>query len=163
MRVCGKTVVLLVCSLLVGCQDEMARDQTGGNLDMELVKTLNNVQVENAIIAQHTLYPYHFGTDGEMLNDLGRHDLAVLARHFREHPGILNIRQAQTPVELYKVRVAQVLSRLKEAGIETTRMEVADGMPGGSGMPAEQVVMILAEPRGGRTAMTSTYQETITR
>lgn len=156
-RFCA-TAVCLVCGLMAACREDLDQSRADKSLDVELVKTLSHVGIENAIISQHTLYPYHFVADGEALNDLGQHDLAVLARHYAEHPGILNIRQAETPSELYTARVAQVTARLKEAGVPVDRMELSDGMPGGPGMASEQVVTILqrtgdesstgARPRG---------------
>jgi hypothetical protein len=153
MKLCSTLVMGLACLLMVGCEQEQANQpvQDTRNLDVELVNAVNHVAVENAIIAQHTLYPYHFVADGEKLNDLGLKDFAVLARHFTEHPGILNIRRAETSTELYEARVAYVMSKLKEAGVETNRVSVSDGMPGGTGMPAERVVTILQrEPSRAR-------------
>jgi hypothetical protein len=120
--------------------------------------------IENALITQHTLYPYHFVTDGEALNDLGRRDLGVLAGHYAEHPGVLNIRRDQTPEELYNARVVHVLAALKEAGVQTERVSVSDDMPGGSGMPSEQVVTILHSTSGrSGSAGSAASRETITR
>lgn len=143
MRLLWMAVICLACALVVGCNEEQAGKQSTKNLDVELVNTLNNIGVENAIITQHTLYPYHFGVDAGELNELGQRDLMVLAGHFKSHPGILNVRRGEASGELYDARVAHVLSRLKEFGVETSRMSVSDGMPGGTGMPAESVVTIL--------------------
>ncbi len=154
MRLYSTIVICLACSLVIGCQDQ-TQSQANQNLDVELVKTINNVGVENAIITQHTLYPYHFVTDGEKLNELGRRDFAVLARHLAEHPGILNIRRAETGAELYDARVAHVLNALKEAGVETNRVSVSDGMPGGSGMSSERVVTVLQKEAATTTTITT--------
>ncbi len=140
MRLWYTGVICLAGLLLAGCNEEQAASKTDKNLDVELVNTLNNLQVENAIITQHTLYPYHFETDGAGLNDLGQRDLAVLAKHFKEHPGVLNVRKGETGAELYTARVAQVQSRLKEAGVDVSRITISDGMPGGPGMPSEALV-----------------------
>ena len=100
--------ICLVCGLLGGCEEEQADGTPTRTFDVELVNTLNNIEVENAIITQHTLYPYHFVTDGEELNELGQRDLMVLARHFKEHPGVLNIRQGDgTPASCTSAAVAQ--------------------------------------------------------
>ncbi len=157
MKLCSTLVMGLACLWMVGCEQEQKPARDTRNLDVELVNTINNVGVENAIITQHTLYPYHFVTDGEKLNDLGLKDFAVLAKHFTEHPGILNIRRAETSTELYEARVAYVMNKLKEAGVETNRVSVSDGMPGGPGMPAERVVTILQrEPSRTRPSTTRT-------
>ncbi len=145
MRLFYMAVICLTCAVLCGCEESMTDRGESRNLDVELVKTINNIGVENAIIAQHTLYPYHFITDGEELNDLGQRDFSVLARHFKEHPGVLNVRQGQAGPELYEARVAQILGGLKQAGVETDRMSISDAMPGGSGMSSEQVITILEE------------------
>lgn len=146
MRTFGVVAICLVCGLLSGCEEDK-RTAANRRFDTEMVRTLNNIGVENAIIAQHTLYPYHFVVDGEKLNDLGQRDFGVLARHFTEHPGLLNVRQGEgVSPELYKARVAYVTSRLKDAGIDPARVRISDGMPGGSGLPAEQVVTILRKP-----------------
>ena len=55
-------VLLAGCAgcLVLGCQERMIQEEAGRQLDMGLVNTLNNIGVEEAILAQHTLYPYHF-------------------------------------------------------------------------------------------------------
>jgi hypothetical protein len=161
MRTSGVVAICLVCGLVSGCEED-ARTAANQRLDRELVKTLNNIGVENAIITQHTLYPYHFVVDGEKLNDLGQRDFAVLARHFTEHPGLLNVRLGErVSPELYKARVAYATSLLKEAGIDPARVSISDGMPGGPGMPAERVVTILQKSED--QSRKSYSQETITR
>jgi hypothetical protein len=161
-RAClGILAIGLVGSLFGGCEED-ARTAADKRLDTELVRTLNHIGIENAIITQHTLYPYHFVPNGEQLNELGQRDFAVLARHFADHPGLLNIRQAENvPPERHQARVAHVTSRLKEAGIEPGRVTLSDGMPGGPGMRAEQVVTILQKPV--ELSNQSTSRGTITR
>jgi hypothetical protein len=141
MRLWCTGIICLAGVVLAGCnEEEKAANRDQKNLDIELVNTVNNIQVENAIITQHTLYPYHFVTDGAALNDLGQRDLMVLARHYKEQPGVLNVRQGETRAELYNARVAQVQSRLKEAGVDVSRITISDGMPGGPGMRSEAIV-----------------------
>ena len=140
MRLWCAGILCLAGALLAGCEAEhKATIENRKKLDIELVNTVNNIQVENAIVTQHTLYPYHFVTDGAGLNDLGQRDLMVLARHYQEQPGALNVRQGQASAALYGARVAQVQSRLKEAGVDMGRVTISDGMPGGPGMPSEAI------------------------
>ncbi len=139
MRVWGTGIICLACILLVGCEEKQAK-QNDKNIDVELVNTVNNIQVENAIVTQHTLFPYHFVTDGAALNDLGQRDLTVLARHYKENPGVLNVRKGKTADELYTARVAQVKTALKDAGVNLDRMAISDGLPGGPGMRAEEML-----------------------
>jgi len=151
MRLCWTIAACLLCSVLLGCQENVSENGSDKNIDAELVKTLNNIGIENAIITQHTIYPYHFVTDGEQLNELGRRDLAVLARHFTENAGIVNIRRGQEPAALYEARVAHVTEALKKAGVDTARLKVSDEMPGGTGMPSERLVTILKQAPQGMT------------
>ena len=146
MRIYGAVGICLVCGLIAGCQNGSSEVVTNTRLDAALVKTLNNIGVENAILAQHTLYPYHFVAGAECLNELGMRDLAVLTRHFASYPGVLNVRRDQASDELYEARVTYVVNRLKEAGVNVDNMHMADGMPGGSGMSSERVVTILQKP-----------------
>ena len=163
MRLLGTVVICLVCALLTGCQESLSEGGSCRNLDSELVSTLNNISVENAIVAQHTLYPYHFAPDGEILNELGRGDFSVLARHFAQHTGSLNIRRGKTPAELYEARVSFVIESLKEAGIKMSRVRISDGMPGGSGMPTERVVTILQKTAEDSGTLRTSSSGTITR
>ncbi len=149
MRVYCTVAICLTLGLLSGCNDQRTANRENGSLDVELVRTLNNIGVENAIITQHTLYPYHFEANAGELNELGQRDLSVLARHFAEHPGVLNIHRGDVTEELYQKRIAHVLSGLQAAGVEMSRMSISEGMPGGSGMSSERVVTILQrEPEG---------------
>ncbi len=143
MRGHSLVTLLLTWCLVTGCQEDAAPSKPEENVDVALVNTLNNIGVENAIIAQHTLYPYHFGVNAAELNDLGKRDLAVLARHFAQHPGVLNVQRGDVAEDLYQRRTAEVMSGLKAAGVGTSRMRISEGMPGGSGMPSEHVVVIL--------------------
>jgi hypothetical protein len=133
----------LLCIVLIGCEETAERTPDQSLINTKLVDSLNNLAIENAIVAQHTLFPYHFVRNGPELNELGQRDLAVLANHFLENAGPLNVRKGDTVAELYEARVSHVLDGLKEAGIELERIAVADGMPGGPGMPSEKVVTIL--------------------
>jgi hypothetical protein len=154
MRLWCAGIVCLAGLLLAGCEEQQAADRAESKLDTELVNTVNNLQIENALVTQHTLYPYHFVTDGAALNDLGQRDLAVLARHYKEHPGVLNVRQGPAGAELYSQRVAQVQSRLKEAGVDVDQMTIFDGLPGGRGMPSEEIVT--TKPKVPTTGSSST-------
>lgn len=111
-------------------------------LNAWLVNTFEDAAIDNAIIVQYTLFPYHFVNNAAALNELGRHDLDVLAAHYKGHPGPLNVRQGGVPAELYEARVREVTWQLVMAGVDRDRITVADGLPGGDGMESERVLMI---------------------
>lgn len=108
-----------------------------------MVSSLSDTAINRAIIVQHTLYPYHFDLDGETLNELGKHDLRVLAAHYEEHPGQLNVPRGDTTEALYTARIATVIKTLADAGVEKDRITLADALPGGDGMVSERLLNIL--------------------
>jgi len=150
----------LFCILMVGCDENVERIPER-MINTKLVDSLNDIAMKNAIISQHTLYPYHFVEDAAELNKLGQRDLVILAKHFMEHPGCLNIRRNNIAADLYEARVRLVRDKLKEAGVSTERIDISDGMPGGSGMASEKIVTILEnEQQKIPRAKTTTGQST---
>jgi hypothetical protein len=146
------------CYLLAGCTEYAQEGPDKQLVNTQLVSSFSDIAMQNAIISEHTLFPYHFVKNGTELNELGRRDLAVLTGHFMENPGQLNVRRENIPTDLYEARVDVVLDRMKEAGIDTERVSVSDGMPGGPGMPSEMVLIILEEAREAAPAeMTATF------
>jgi hypothetical protein len=133
----------------------MEKVQDRHRINSQLITSYNDIAMQNAIISEHTLYPYHFVKNSAELNELGQRDLSALASHFIKHAGHLNIRQHNTPADLYKARVNLVLERLQEAGIDMEKMSISDDMPGGSGMPSERMIVILEEEQEGTSAGTS--------
>ena len=113
--------------------------------DEWLVSAYADDAVANAIIAQHTLYPYHFVANSDEMNDLGRHDLGILADHFKENPGQLNVRQGTEPKGVYAARLGAVVEFLKNADVDVARVRIANGIPGGAGMSADRIVKILGK------------------
>ncbi len=99
--------------------------------------------VNNAIISQQTLFPYHFKPDAADLNELGEKDLAVLMAHYRNHPAELRVRRGDAADGLYGQRVQAVVERLDLAGLRMDRIPIADSVAGGSGLGNEQVLVNL--------------------
>ncbi|MFN0008446.1 MAG: hypothetical protein ACKVXR_11115 [Planctomycetota bacterium] len=122
-------------------------------------ESMRNASLNNAIISQHTLYPYHFTGGSARLNDLGERDLHVLADHFKEAqpgtPGELNVRRGTASPSLYEARIKFVLESLAAHGVEGGMVAVTEGLPGGDGMASERVIVILKDrmekqsPSGG--------------
>ncbi len=133
------TAVLVVAT--TGCNPKTKVQQSSPQ-DGWSGDRLQNTTINNAIIAQHTLFPYHFTPNGETLNELGLRDLAVLASHYRRYPGKLNIRRGNTDPAIYVARVRHALASLGDAGVDTNRIATYDGLPGGEGMTSEQVLII---------------------
>jgi hypothetical protein len=107
------TTAVLLCILATGCEQPVEQGPDKHLINSRLINSYNDTQIENAIISQHTLYPYHFVQNGAELNELGQRDLAVLAGHFMKYPGRLNIRRQNIPVQLYEARVNLVHKHLR--------------------------------------------------
>jgi hypothetical protein len=106
---------------------------------------ISNASLNNAIVSQHTLYPYHFVAGTGQLNDLGARDLNVLTDHFLKAGGDLNVRRGGASQALYDERVKTVLEKLAAAGVQSGAVAVKDGLPGGEGLASESVIVILKE------------------
>lgn len=125
----------------------------GANADTEVTEhdgpwsadVIANASLNNAIVTQHTLYPYHFVTGTAQLNDLGSRDLSVLTDHFLKAGGDLNVHRGGVPQALYDARVKTVLESLAAAGVASGAVAVKDGLPGGEGLSSERVIVILKE------------------
>jgi hypothetical protein len=156
MKLSMMIMTVLFCFLIVGCQEEMSQDRTNQLINTQLVNSYNDIAIQNAIVSQHTLFPYHFVENGAELNELGQKDLAALTSHFVNYPGHLNIRRQNTPEELYNARVNLVHKKLQQAGIAMGRISVSDGMPGGSGMTSERVLVILEQASKGISTTSTT-------
>jgi hypothetical protein len=148
-------MTVLFCILTIGCQDNMDEGPNKHLINSQLVNSYNDIAMQNAIVTQHTLFPYHFVTNGAELNELGRRDLAALTSHFMNHAGHMNVRRQNTPADVYEARVNLVHARLQEAGIDMERMSISDDMPGGAGVSSERMLVILERPSQGVTTATS--------
>jgi hypothetical protein len=122
-----------------------------------LITAYNDTAMENAIIVQHSLYPYHFVNNSDQLNELGRRDLSVLVKHFKEYPGQLNISRDGTSKSLYQARLAYVTGQLKKDGIDISKLTISDGLPGGSGMTSSEVVQIKEADQKARNDRRKSY------
>lgn len=141
------TAVLL--ATLGSCSTASTNPELEGRDSAWAGEAIRNASLNNAIITQHTLYPYHFAGGSAELNDLGERDLHVLADHFMKAqagmPGELNVRRGSASPSLYEARVKFVLECLTVHGVEGGMVAVKDGLPGGDGMASERVIVILKE------------------
>jgi hypothetical protein len=152
--------LVVLCVLLCGCNGKARPDPVDeGKMNAALINTFNDTAMENAIIAQHTLYPYHFVNDSDQLNDLGKRDLSILARHLKDIPGPLNVSSDGSSDKLYNARVAYVGAQLKKNGVDLSKVVISDGLPGGSGMPSSDVAQIREADRKARNAQRSSYPQ----
>lgn len=70
--------------------------------NVEYVNAYLDRQVEDGIIRQRTVYPYHSIHDSPELNDHGKRDLTILAKHYADHAmPHLGIREIHKNVKVY--------------------------------------------------------------
>ena len=80
-----------------------------------------------------------------MQNDRNAH---FMVAELQEFPVSLNVKQGNASEELYHARKKTVRGFLNANGVNTDLVAIGDGLPGGDGMPSEQVVVILSESHG---------------
>jgi hypothetical protein len=146
-------LTLAIAAPLAACSSSPKSLDQVPEFNTWLATAMHDSAMRNAIIAQHTLFPYHFDRDSEHLNELGRLDLAVLAGHYLDRSGALSVRRGSAGKELYDARVAMVRTLLERAGVAPDRIQITDSLAGGDGFSSENLVKILADDReeGGRT------------
>ena len=142
-------VMSVLCVIFVlGCQEQQAGptvDTSGVN--RKIVDTYSDLAIQNAIISQHTLYPYHFVNNSAQLNGLGERDLSVLVQHFQDNPGRINVQQGSVDSVLYQSRAQTVYEKLLAGGIPDEKVRIATGMPGGEGIASNAVIEILEKDK----------------
>ena len=120
--------------------------------DSWMVSSLQEQTVRNAVLRQHTIFPYHFEGDSAELNAIGKRDLAILAGQFRNHAGRLNVRRDEACDRLFQERVASVRAFLWHEGVPPGNVRIADACAGGDGMDSEQTMEVLRRSREKKTA-----------
>lgn len=134
--------LIVVAGLVNGCSNPGQQGANESEMHRLIVQSIRDAGINNAIVTQRTLYPYHFVADGPELNELGKRDLGVLAVHFKEQPGSLSVRRGSASEGLYSSRLSTVRDMLVQAGVDGQRIAMTDSLPGGAGMPADLVLQI---------------------
>ena len=140
-------LLAIAVAVLSGC----VKDHTAAQLDARaqenawMVATPQQDMVRGAVIAQATIYPYHFVHGSAELNELGARDVGYLAEHFVGHAGGMNVRRGATDDTLYEARVKTVRQMLTTAGVPEDRIAISDGHPGGDGLRAERALYVLEQ------------------
>lgn len=145
-------VVGLISALYCGCccPEEHRAGRTGMDQDRvnrAIVENYYDRLIAQAIVSQHTLYPYHFVDNSGNLSALGHGDLSILIAHLQEHPGPVSVQQGSADRSLYQARRQTVRDRLAEAGLSPDAAVLTDRLPGGDGMPSTAVLEIMDQSR----------------
>ena len=137
--------------LAVGCQSPISAPDDERALNQSLVRLSHTLSVEQGVIAQKTLFPYHFVDGTASLTAIGERDLDILATHFQDRSGQMSVRRGTAANTLYQGRVATVQQWLRDAGVDAT---ISDDLPGGEGAPSDQVILALEPPEEGSHSST---------
>lgn len=138
----------LLCGvMLCGCNENQQVADEPNLKEVPVLDLYKDLAIQNAVITQRTVYPYHFVNNSATLNTLGQRDMAVLANHFAQNPGELTVRRGEAAGELYQQRLETVMARLAEGGVDRGRIRVGDGMPGGDGMSTSEIIGVLERSR----------------
>lgn len=151
-----KTALLATTAvILFGCSaaDKEIGVERNALLNASLIESLQRTQIDNAIIRQQAMFPYHFVAHSAELNGLGRRDALILARHYASHPGKLYLHAGDADDRLYERRAEALRDFLAGNGVDPQRIEISgDAMPGGNGADAARVLFILEAERAGARA-----------
>lgn len=114
----------------------------------ELVTAPIQDSVTKAVIAEHSLRPYHFVERSASLNELGQNHVEILADHYALNPGQVHLNSGEHSMALRKERIATIVSVLEEGGVDMSRVQIREDLPGGDGMSSREVLLIINAPEG---------------
>jgi hypothetical protein len=124
--------------------------------EMWIGDAIQQASLDRAIVAERTLYPFHFATGTSELNDLGKRDLRVLAKHVARHGGAVHLHRGSTTDEVYAARAQAVEAALEAEGVAPEQASVVDEAPQGPGIPAHRAASDVArEPLGESQSSTA--------
>ncbi len=133
-------LALALAGALFACRSQPAPDTNHELHDMWAGTEVRRASIRQAILAQGTLFPYHFEVGSPALNPLGERDLDLLAEHLQANPGELRVRRGSVSEELYARRVSTVLTELGARGVDPASITVTDDLPAGPGTWSETVL-----------------------
>ena len=121
-------VVILMCAVLICACTPVEKGPVTNAVNKDQVNqtilgTYSDLAIQNAIITQHTLYPYHFVNNSADLNTIGQRDLSILIEHFQQNPGRLMIQQGSEDDLLYQSRGQLVYEKMLQAGTVLTPLQ----------------------------------------
>jgi type IV pilus biogenesis protein CpaD/CtpE len=131
-------------------QDDPLADRRS---DLASVDTTRDTGIRDAILTEHTIYPYHFETGTALLNSLGERDLAVLADNYRQNgSGVISLRRGDASDELYAARTLAIKSALTHLGVTADNVKIDDAPASGETATGNDVNAILKADAARRDA-----------
>jgi hypothetical protein len=112
------------------------------NLNKVFLRSAFEEQTRNGIVAESTVYPYHFRTNGPQLNELGEQQVRAIAAGYRGNELRVNVPRGDTVDELYQLRVETIRKYFADAGYGSERITVTRGVPGGRGISSDFAIRL---------------------
>lgn len=145
MRQSLRHSALLATLLSLGCASPSAQKASLTEGQLWVGAAIRQASLDRAIVAERTIYPFHFVAGSADLNDLGSRDLGVLARHAAEHGGTIQLHRGRTSFELYAARTRSVRAALQAQGVDLERVAVVDEPPFGPGISGRRAARDVTE------------------
>ena len=143
-------IAAVVSAAMIGCRnrsEEQLAQQ--GAMNEAAIRLIMDEAARNAVVAEHTIYSHHFVPNDVVLNELGERQVDTLAEAYRAAPGPLNVARGDSSDAQYRGRVQTVLRRLAQGGVNTDRIKVTQGLPGGEGMSSARAAELVEQRPGG--------------
>jgi hypothetical protein len=136
-----------VALIIAGCKTYTRPPEQIRSDNANAVSTLFEAQDEQGIIAQRTIYPYHFVSGTSSLNARGVEVLDVLSGYYKEHSGILSIPRRGEEEALHLARVDGIKSFLTDRGVNTNNVYITmEALPVG-GVSSHEMRRIMESDR----------------
>jgi hypothetical protein len=156
MRIHALLAATVALALSAGCESSMRQadvpDDGERAANEQIVRTLFDQDVRNAIVAERTVYPYHFDPDHSSLNELGERQVEVLAPAHRGPRVRISVLRGDADAALYDARVQAVRQRLVASGRDPATLTITEDAPGGRGISSKSVVEFMQQRENGDSA-----------
>jgi len=83
----GSMAALIAAAGCTSVGDEYVYDNVKEDrvANRDFVTSVQDEQTTNGVVRQKTVFPYHFISDSPALNELGKKDLAILGKHYKDN------------------------------------------------------------------------------
>lgn len=141
-------LIFTAAAYLTGCATGAGNEASGHRLTPDQLEEANillatelmDASATAGTVKSHTLFPYHFVESTAVLNELGEREMRILAAHYREHGGPLNLRRDSGAPTLHEERINAMLAFLHKEGVDTSRVRLTETTMGGPGVMSVEAI-----------------------